>query len=470
MRKRLFWSLVLVAVVTMSIGGVAAAILINRSVEHSARDEFIRQAEATAELIETSLGQGALEGQGDRPVIPMHNLGQLLAIVRLVGGHDYVEASVVGPRGVVSVVGTDSVLVDQVPGGVAELEGRVEFTAEVDGEQVAAYAFALPSRPLGTVIVVIGTDLQLVPWTDVLVSFLWAIVLGVVLAALLAGYLSRFLAKRLHGLRDASRRLATGDLSARVPLDRKDEIGEVAEAFNEMGSQLEDARRREREFLASVGHDLRTPLTTLSGYGEALAEGRVPEEELPRVASVIQRESGRLGRLVEDLMLLSRIESREFSLRPEKLDLSAHLRGTIEAFRNKADEAGVTLEADLASVPEAAVDPDRFDQVVGNLVENALRYTPAPGRVRVVLTEEEGYARIAVSDTGAGIEPDHLPHIFERLYQAQHYRPVRAEGSGLGLSIVAELARAMGGAAEADSEPGRGTTVSVIVPLAPPPA
>ncbi len=469
MRRRFFWSLVAVALVTLSIGGVAAAILINRSVEDSARDEFTRQAEATAGLIETSLREAPPEGEMERPVIPVHNLGQLLAIVRSVGGHDYVEAAVVGPREGVTAVGGDSVLIDQVPGGVVDLEGRIHFTAEVDGEEVAAFAFALPSRPLGTVVVVIGTDLELVPWTDVLVPFLWAIALGILLAALLAGYLSRFLAKRLDGLRDASRRLATGDLTARAPVEIKDEIGEVAEAFNEMGRQLEEARRREREFLVSVSHDLRTPLTTISGYGEALAEGRVPENDWARVASIIHRESGRLGRLVEDLMLLSRIESREFSLRPERVALSGHLRETIEAFRIKADEAGVGLEADLAEA-EAVIDPDRLDQVVGNLVENALRYTPAPGRVRVVLTEEGGYVRIAVSDTGSGIEPEDLPRIFERLYVAQHYRPVRAEGSGLGLAIVAELARAMGGFAEVDSEPGKGTTVSVVVPVAPPPS
>ncbi len=469
MRRRFFWSLVIVAAATLSVGGTVAAILISRSVEGSVRHEFTRQAEATAGLIETSL-RPHVGGNGEGPVIPIRSLGQLLAIVRSVGGHDYVEAAVVGPGEEVSVVGSDSVLVDQIPGGVAHLEGRVEFTGEVDGEEVAGYAFALPSRPLGTVVVVIGTDLQLVPWTGVLVRFLWAIGLGVALAALLAVYLSRFLAQRLDGLRDASRRLATGDLSARAPIESDDEIGELARAFNEMGEQLEDARRREREFLVSVSHDLRTPLTTITGYGEALAEGRVPEEDLAKVASVIQRESGRLGRLVEDLMLLSRIESREFSLRPEHVDLSGHLRGTVEAFRHKADEAGVTLEADLASIPDALVDPDRFDQVVGNLVENALRYTPAPGRVRVVLTEEEGRARVAVSDTGSGIEPEDVPHIFERLYVAQHYRPVRPEGSGLGLSIVAELARAMGGSTEVDSEPGKGTTVSVVVPLASPPS
>ncbi len=166
-------------------------------------------------------------------------------------------------------------------------------------------------------------------------------------------------------------------------------------------------------------------------------------------------------------MVLSRLEAGEFTMRPEPVDLAAHLGGTLEAYRGRAAEAGVALEADLEPVPEALVDPDRVDQVVGNLVENALRYTPEGGTVRLTLRSEGGRARLSVVDTGPGIEAADLPHIFERLYVAQRYRAVRGEGSGLGLAIVKELAGAMGGSAEVQSLPGKGTAVSVVIPLAP---
>ena len=462
MRRRFFWALVTVAVVTLAVGGLTAALLINRSVEESARSEFTRQAEATARLIEAGVRErGSSQAQ-------LRTLGNILAVVGAVGGHDHVEAVFVGAGGAVTIVGEQAEVAEQIPGGAASVVQQVEFEAEVDGEPVAAFALPVTVGNLGRVVVVIGTDLELVPWRPVAARLLWAVGLGVLLAALLAGWLSRFLGRRLEGLDSAARRLAEGDLSARVEVEGSDEIAEVGLAFNEMAGQLEEARVHERGFLTAVGHDLRTPLTTIAGYAEALEEGKVAAEELPRVSRVIHRESRRLSRLLEDLMLLSRLEAGEFQLRLEQVELARHLGGSVEAYRGRADEAGVSLEADLAEVPPMAVDPDRIDQMVGNLVENALRYTPQGGTVRLILGKEASGVRISVSDTGPGIEAADLPHIFERLYVAQRYRPARPEGSGLGLAIVKELAEAMGGTAGVASEPGRGTTVTVTLPLAPP--
>ncbi|HSQ38402.1 MAG TPA: HAMP domain-containing sensor histidine kinase [Acidimicrobiia bacterium] len=462
MRRRFFWALVMVALVTLTMGGLAAALLFNRSVEESARSEFTRQAEATARLIEVGVRERGW-GQGQ-----LRALGSILGVVAAVGGHDYVEAVFVGPAGGMTVVGEEAPVAAQVPGGAASVTQRVQFEAEVDGEAVAAFALPVVVGNLGTVVVVIGTDLDLVPWPPVAARLLWAVGLGVLLAALLAGWLSRFLGKRLDGLSSASRRIAEGDLGARVEVEGSDEIAQVGLAFNEMAGQLEEARVRERGFLAAVGHDLRTPLTTIAGYAEALEEGKVAPDDLPRVSRVIHRESGRLSRLLEDLMLLSRLEAGEFQLRPEQVELAGHLGGSVEAYRGRAEAAGVRLEVDLGEAPPMAVDPDRIDQVVGNLVENALRYTPQGGTVRLTLSSQGAGVRISVSDTGPGIEPADLPHIFERLYVAQRYRPARPEGSGLGLAIVKELAEAMGGTAGVSSDPGRGTTVSVTLPPAPP--
>ncbi len=459
MRRRFFWGVMLVAAATLAIGGLAAAVLINRSVERSAREEFSRQAQATAGLIENELSE-IRPGPARRTI----DLAALLRTVRVVGGHDYVEAVLVGPLGVVTALGPETELISQIPGGVTGVRGRMPFEADVGGQSVEAFALAVPAGDRGSIVVAIGTDLELVPWRDVLVRFVWAIALAAVLAAVLAGSLSRFLGKRLEGLHDASRRLAAGDLSARVPAEGDDEITEVAGAFNDMAAQLEAARRREREFLASVGHDLRTPLTTIGGYAEALAEGKVAGDRLSEVAGILDRESGRLSRLVEDLMLLTRLEAREFSLRPEEVDLAGHLGGIAESFGARARNLGVRLETDLHPLPPTRVDPDRVAQVVGNLLENALRYTPEGGRVRLGLRDESGTIVITVSDDGPGIEPADLPHIFERLYVTQRYRPIRPEGSGLGLSIVRELVDAMGGATSVESSPGAGTSIVVRLP------
>jgi two-component system sensor histidine kinase BaeS len=459
MRRRFFWGLVAVAVAVLAIGGGAAALLINRSVEDSVRTEFARQADATARVIEANLSRPARGPQSAA-------ISELLAVAALIGGHDYVEAARIGPDGTVEEVGISQDLIAQIPGGLADLPQRIQFEADVEGERISAYAFPVGMGRRNTIVVAIGTNLELVPWREVVVRFLWALGLGILLAAGLAGWLARALGRRLDPLRAASRQVATGDLTARVSLDRSDEVTEVEGAFNEMADHLEAARTREREFLVSVSHDLRTPLTTIGGYSEAIGDGRVASDDLARVASVIKLESDRLHRLVEDLMLLARLEAREFTLRPEPVDLAAHLNGSAEAFRERATAAGVRLTTETPPIPEVFVDPDRIAQLVGNLLENALRYTPEGGRVALALDEEEGMARLTVADSGPGIEADDVPRIFERLYVAQRYRPVRPEGSGLVLSIVKELVDAMGGVIEVDSTPGIGTTITVRIPVA----
>jgi two-component system sensor histidine kinase BaeS len=459
MRRRFFWGMVAVAVTTLVVGGFTAAVLVSRSVEASARAEFARQAAATARLIEAELPAGGVSGR----VVEGARLVQILREVALVGGHEFVEAAVVGPRGAVTILGDGGDLIDEVP-GIGDLSASLAFDASVDGESVTAVAqpFRLGAR--GTLVVVIGTSLELIPWGDVLVRFAWALALALVLAAVLAGTLSRPAGRRLADLQVASRAVAGGDLTARVPADGDDELGDMGLAFNEMAEQLEGARRREREFLVSVGHDLRTPLTTIAGYAEAMQEGRVPATDLERVAAVLGSEANRLQRLVEDLMLLSRIEAPEFTLRPEPVDLAAHLRGVFEAFRGKAERARVRLVAAIDEVGIVAIDPDRIAQVVGNLIENALRYTPEAGAVTLAMGRQPGGLVVSVTDSGPGIDPADAPHVFERLYVATRYRPVRPEGSGLGLSIVRELVTAMGGRAEVRTAPGAGTTIRVHLP------
>ncbi|MBI5157471.1 MAG: HAMP domain-containing histidine kinase [Acidimicrobiia bacterium] len=458
MRRRFFWGMVAVAVATLLVGGLTAAVLVSRSVEASARTEFARQAAATARLIEAELPPGAagriLEGA---------RLVQILREVALVGGHEFVEAAVVGPRGAVTVLGEKRVLIDQVP-DLTGLTVAVSFDADVDGSSVTAVAQPFRLGERGTLVVVIGTSLELIPWRQVLLRFVWALGLALILAAVLAASLSRFAGRRVAALQAASQALAAGDLTARVPADGHDELTDMAVAFNEMAAQLEGARRREREFLVAVGHDLRTPLTTIAGYAEAMEEGRVPPGDLDRVAGVLGAESTRLQRLVEDLMLLSRIEAPEFTLRPEPVALAAHLRGVLEAFRARAETARVRLSDAIEEVGTVVLDPDRIAQVVGNLMENALRYTPEAGTVALALGRAEGGVVIAVTDSGPGIDPTDVPHVFERLYVATRYRPVRPEGSGLGLSIVRQLVTAMGGRAEVDSSPGTGTTIRVVLP------
>ncbi len=458
MTRRFFWGMVAVALVTLLIGGVAASVLVARSVAESERQEFFRQAEATGRLIQTSLERNA-------QLPARRQLAQLEGVRRVaeeIGGHDYLEA-IVRTAQTELVLPEDARLVPMLP-GLTDLARGEAFEVEVDGETVTALVMPLRLGDRGSATVVVGRTDPLVPWRVVFGRFLMALAAAVVLAALVAVALSRWLGRRLDGLAAAARSVAAGDLSARAPDRGRDEVADVARSFNRMAAQLEDARRRERDFLMSVSHDLRTPLTTIRGYAEGLADEAVDPADIARVGGVLHTQADRLSRLVDDLVLLSRLEARQFTLRPERVDLAAHLKEVAESMRARADAARVRLTTEIAPVGGVHVDADRVAQVAGNLLENAMRYTPEGGLVTLRVGWREGRAWFQVADTGPGIDPADLPYVFERLYVAQRYRPVRPEGSGLGLTIVKELVDAMGGSVAVDSTPGRGTAVTVTLP------
>jgi len=223
---------------------------------------------------------------------------------------------------------------------------------------------------------------------------------------------------------------------------------------------LERSRTVTRDFLMSVSHDLRTPLTSIRGYAEALSEGTVTKPaERRRAAGIIETEARRLERLVSDLLDLARLDARQFTLQPEPVDVGAVVQATTEGFHPLAREYGITVEVELEETPDRLLDPDRLAQVVANLVENALKFAAA--RVQVRAGASADGVRIEVADDGPGIPPDDLPRVFERLYSPRSGQP-RAVGTGLGLAIVHELVSAMGGTVTVESggRPG-GTTVRV---------
>lgn len=281
-----------------------------------------------------------------------------------------------------------------------------------------------------------------------------------VLAAGAATLLANQLASRLEPLANASRSVAAGDMTARVPAVGDADLDEVGTAFNEMAAELETTRDREREFILGVGHDLRTPLTTIGGYAEALEGGDIDESELRRIGSVLGTQSRQLGRLIDDLSTLARLEQAEFSLRDEPVDVGAHVTEVVEGFRRRADELGVSLDVEAEPGLVVQTDPDRLGQIAQNLVENALRHTSETGSVQVGVRSTDDVVALEVADSGLGISPEDLPHVFDRHFVGRH-RSVRNEGSGLGLSIVKGLVDRMGGTVAAESQPGKGTTITV---------
>jgi two-component system sensor histidine kinase BaeS len=241
------------------------------------------------------------------------------------------------------------------------------------------------------------------------------------------------------------------------------ELRQLARSFNETSEQLARAREAERNFLLSVSHELKTPLTAIRGYAEGLAEGMLPADE---AAETIARESLRLERLVGDLLDLARMNRSEFSVRREPIDLAAVVRAAVQRYEQQARTFGLELDAVADGVAPALGDADRVLQIASNLVENALRLTPPGGSVRVIA--EPGL--LAVEDTGPGLKPEELPHAFERFYLHARYGLERPVGTGLGLAIVKELAAGMGGSVSATSGSGRPTRFELRLPDAEAPA
>ncbi len=278
------------------------------------------------------------------------------------------------------------------------------------------------------------------------------------LAALIAFLLARAIARPVKRVSEATRALASSsERPPLVPVEGPRELAQLAESFNEVAVALAKAREAERAFLLSVSHELKTPLTAIRGYAEGLHEGALPADE---ASATIIAESLRLERLVGDLLDLARMNKAEFSVRREPVDLAAIGREALRRYEGQARDFGVTLELDGPAEAPATGDADRVLQIVSNLVENALRLTPAGGRVRIAVAPGE----LRVEDTGPGLEQEELERAFERFYLYSRYGRERPVGSGLGLAIVKELATGMGGSVAVSSASGQLTVFTVRLP------
>lgn len=283
------------------------------------------------------------------------------------------------------------------------------------------------------------------------------------LVALIAGVVvSRQITSPLRRLTLAARAVASGDRSARADAAAEPgELGELGRAFDGMAETIEREDRLRRAFAADVAHELRTPLAILQAQLEALVDG-VEQPTGARLGS-LHEETVRLGRIVEDVETLAAAEGARFRLDRERVDLADVAREAVARLQVQADSAGLELRAELESV---AVDADRarLDQIVGNLLGNAVKFTPPGGRVSVSVRAANGDARLEVEDTGPGLSDDELPHVFERFWRGEAGR--RVEGSGVGLAVAVELVRAHGGEISAGRTADGGARFTVRLPRA----
>jgi two-component system sensor histidine kinase BaeS len=431
LRAREFAAIAVAVVAAVAVTLVVAAVLVRRSVRQDALKALARQAALIAAQEQAKPASG-LTSLGDF----FETQQERLAIISLP------QASLLLPHS-----------------GAAAVRAGQPAQGSVD---VGSRRYLYAARPSGgrAIVLLRSSKLEASDWRPFTIAFAVAALAGAAIAAVAAFLLAGAIARPIRRVAAASRALAAGERQGPLPVEGPEEVAALAAAFNQMEEDLDRAKDAERSFLLSVSHELKTPLASIRGHGEALLDRVI---DVPRGAGVVVAEAKRLERLVRDLLDLARLNQHAFTVRPERVDLAELAEEAVARHEGEARGVGVALAADALEPVPATADPDRVLQVLSNLIENAVRSTLRDGTVTVAA----GPGGLRVADTGPGLDPDDLPRAFERFYLYSRHAQNRAVGTGLGLAIVKELTEAMGGTVTVESAPGQGTTFTVALPPAP---
>ena len=295
-------------------------------------------------------------------------------------------------------------------------------------------------------------------------SLLWTGLIASIGGILVLSLVSRRILAPVHSLSGAAQRLGQGDLAQRVPSSGPAELRKLSDTFNTMAENLETAEQQRRSLTADLAHELRTPLSNIQGYLDAVHDGLLEPDEA--TINTLRQQAAHLVALVEDLRLLALAEAGSLALNLQRESLRDLLQESVEAFRPRADAGGISLTLSApGELPSLEVDRTRISQVVGNLLENAIVNTPEGGEVRVSAAREGEYIAVSIADTGAGIAPEDLERIFDRMYRVDPSRARATGGAGLGLTIARHLVQVHGGAITVSSIVGQGSAFTFTLPL-----
>ena len=291
-------------------------------------------------------------------------------------------------------------------------------------------------------------------------ALLWATGAAMIIALLLGIFLARSMTRPLRELTSATRAVARGELEQEIPVRSQDELGELVASFNQMASDLAQATQSRRQMTADIAHDLGSPLTVIGGYLEAMEEGVL--EATPERIHTMHIEVTHLQHLVRDLRMLSLADAGQMLLNRKQVEMGALLRRVASSYQLAAEQKGIKLSVKTGDAPlSIQIDEERMAQALGNLVSNALRYTPKGGIISMQYSVFSGQALIVVEDTGAGIAEVDLSRVFERFYRADETRNLDAGESGLGLAITRSIIEAHGGEISVESKLGEGTRFEI---------
>jgi signal transduction histidine kinase len=297
-------------------------------------------------------------------------------------------------------------------------------------------------------------------------TLFYGALIGAVIALLLGILLSRTLTRPIRELTQATHAVSEGDLSQQVPVRSKDELGELAKAFNKMSAQLSRSVNTRKQMTADIAHELRTPLSLILGHAEAVHDGVLPPTR--ENFEIIREEATRLEHLVNDLRTLSLADAGELSIQIQEIEPQRMVNEVASLYQYQAQRKNITFDLDVTpNLPSIEVDPGRITQVLTNILDNALRHTPEGGRIILAAHQADDMVELSVQDSGSGLNIEDVDRIFERFYRADASRQREDGGSGLGLAIAKSIVQAHGGQVSAESEPGSGLKVRIRLPKKP---
>jgi signal transduction histidine kinase len=379
--------------------------------------------------------------------------------------------------GMMAAMGQRLILIDEQGIVVSDTQNELAGKRISDAQLKNGAPILVNSQQVGTLIITpndfAGSGS---PAGEFLASVNQAIVSSVIIAGIIAMILGAYLFIQITApvrqLKKVAAAIGQGDLSQRVQIRSRDELGELGQTFNQMAESLSNAETQRQHLVADVAHELRTPLAAIQGTLEGMQDGILPLDD--EQVAALHAETALLNRLVGDLRLLSLAEAGQLKLERQEIEPGGFIQQVAERAKSQANQKNIQLETDIqADLPDIQVDSDRITQVLNNLISNALRYTPEGGTITVQASfpSDGSSLRVSVTDTGPGIDPENLPFVFDRFYRADKSRTRSSGGSGLGLAIVKQLVEAHGGSVQAESpvfqdanQQGYGTKITFLLP------
>ncbi len=325
-------------------------------------------------------------------------------------------------------------------------------------------------RPLGYVFASASTGSLNIFVGDMFSSFVLAAGLMLLASSVLAIFFTTRLTTPLRRISEAARKFGSGDFSVRVPVDGDDEVAQLAVTFNNMARNLETIDSSRASFMGNIAHELRTPMTSIKGFIDGMLDGTIPDDMRQHYLGLVSQEVGRLTRLIQNMLDISKLEAGEYRVNAQSYDVWESLTGVVFSAEQRVEDQGVEIQGLAPQKTLVYADPDLVYQVVYNLFDNALKFTPRGGYIRFSVQKSGGFVTVSVENSGQGISPEALPFVFERFYKEDKSRGLNARGSGLGLHICKVLIGLSGGKIWAESEEGRLCRFSFTLPCDCPPS